>query len=472
LRPLNSRSGESPNDTVWELSAGQLPFFLSYFTRYISCMQRKELTKYALPDAPGIYLFKKGGKTLYIGKAASLRDRVRSYFSPDLAVARAPSIAGMVAEAHTIDWQTTDSVLEALILEANLIKRESPKYNVADKDNKSFNYLAITKEDFPRVQIIRGRELFGISEKARDLQFKNIFGPFPHGGSLKEAVKIIRKIFPFRDSKCIPCDDRSGNEGMVRPTGRIQGVLSRARRMCKPCFNKQIGLCPGVCTGEISKTDYKIQVKHICELFSGNFKGLKRQLVREMKHAASDENFEKAATLRRQCEALEHIRDVSLIKGESRIAPGGGTRIEAYDVAHTAGKETVAVMTVVNNGEPVKDAYRKFKIRTASNNDVAALKETISRRLEHSEWPLPRIIAIDGGKGQVRAVEKILSDSGLMLPVVGIVKDEFHRPERLIGDPQIIKAHERDLLLANSEAHRFAINFHRKRSRRILIDRQ
>jgi len=433
-------------------------------------MTRHEFNKLKLPDSPGVYFFKDIESTiLYIGKAASLRDRVRSYFSADLAESRAPAIAGMVTEAQSIDWQTTDSVLEALILEANLIKRQSPRYNVADKDNKSFNYLVITKEDFPRVLIIRGRELFGISENARDLEFRNIFGPYPHGGSLKEAVKIVRRIFPFRDSKCTPCDDQLFKVSSKGSPWIIQGLpLDK----CKPCFNRQIGLCPGVCTGEISKADYKMQIRHICELFSGNFKGLKRQLVREMKQAAADENFEKAATLRRQCEALEHIRDVSLIKGESRIAPGGGTRIEAYDVAHTAGKETVAVMTVVNNGEPVKDAYRKFKIRTVSNNDVAALKETISRRLEHSEWPLPRIIAIDGGKAQVRAVEKILTDSGLALPVVGVVKDEFHRPSKLIGDSQIIKAHERDLLLANSEAHRFALNFHRKRARRVLIDRQ
>ena len=447
------------------------PIFLSYFTRYISRMQRNELTKYTLPDTPGIYLFKKGRKILYIGKAASLRDRIRSYFSPDLGVTRAPAIAGMVAEAQSIDWQTTDSVLEALILEANLIKRQSPRYNVADKDNKSFNYLVITKEDYPRVFIIRGRELFGLQATGYKLQAT--FGPYPHGSSLKEAVKIVRNIFPFRD-KCIACEDqlfKVSSKGSPW-TIQVETIQGLPLDKCRPFFNRQIGLCPGVCTGEISKADYKMQIRHICELFSGNFKGLKRQLVREMKQAAADENFEKAATLRRQCEALEHIRDVSLIKGESRIAPGGGTRIEAYDVAHTAGKETVAVMTVVNNGEPVKDAYRKFKIRTAANNDVAALKETISRRLEHSEWPLPRIIAIDGGKAQVRAVEKILTDSGLALPVVGVVKDEFHRPSKLIGDSQIIKAHERDLLLANSEAHRFALNFHRKRARRVLIDRQ
>ena len=394
-----------------------------------------------------------GARILYIGKAASLRDRVRSYFSSDLAETRSSAIVAMVSEAKTLEYQTTDSVLEALIVEANLIKRHAPRYNIVSKDNKSFNYLAITKENFPQVLVIRGRDLFGTTLAARSYKLKAIYGPFPHGLQLRDAVKIVRRIFPFRDAKCTPCEDQ----------------LKTKAKTCRPCFNRQIGLCPGVCTGEVSKEEYLRVVRHICELFSGNFKGLKRQLTREMKEAAANEEFEKADSLRRQCEALEHIRDVSLIKADARIAPGGGTRIEAYDVAHTSGRETVAVMVVVNNGEEVKDAYRKFKIRTVANNDVAALAEAISRRLAHTEWPLPRVIVTDGGKGQVRAVEKILAQAGVSLPVIGVVKNEFHRPKRLMGDTQIIKAYENDILLANSEAHRFAINWHRKRRRRALV---
>ena len=408
-------------------------------------MQRSDLKELNIPDSPGIYRFLganptshkaskgKGAKILYIGKAASLRDRVRSYFAADLVKGRGARIVGMVAAATSLEWTVTDSVLEALILEANLIKKHQPQYNVDEKDNKSFNYLIITKEDFPRVLVIRGRELFG--PEGSKLRTKKIFGPFPQG--LREALKIIRRIFPYRDA-CVP------NSG-------------------KACFNRQIGLCPGVCSGEMNKDQYAERIAHICELFSGNFKGLKRDLARTMKEAAKDEEFEKAAALRRQIEALNHIRDVSLIKDEHRIAPGGGTRIEAYDVAHTSGEETVGVMTVVAGGEPVKSAYRKFKIQSAKNNDVAALKEMLSRRLAHAEWPLPRVFVVDGGKGQLNAARSILRDAGIGIALVGVVKNAKHQPERLIGDERAIAAHQKDILLANAEAHRFAITWHKKR---------
>jgi len=397
-------------------------------------MQREELKQLNIPDNPGVYLFR-GPKReiLYIGKAASLRDRVRSYFASDLVSGRGPRIVAMVDQARSLTWQQTDSVLEALILEANLIKRHQPPYNVDEKDNKSFNYLVITKEDFPRFIVIRGRELFGAEGAA--LKIKKVFGPFP--GGLKEALKIIRRIFPYRDM-CVP------NSG-------------------KPCFNRQIGLCPGVCSGEMNKKEYAERVRHIVQIFSGNFQGLKRDLAREMKAAAKSEEFEKAAVLRRQIASLEHIRDVSLIRDELRVAPGGGARVEAYDVAHTSGQETVAVMTVVNNGEMVKGQYRKFKIQSAQNNDVAALKEALSRRLAHAEWPLPRVFVVDGAAAQLGAARRVLRDVGVEIAIVGVVKDERHRPSRLIGDKRAIAAHERDILLANSEAHRFAIEWHRKR---------
>lgn len=412
-------------------------------------MTREDLDKLNLPDEPGVYLFRGAkGEILYVGKAASLRDRVRSYFSKDLAETRSPAIVQMVATAHTLTHEQTDSVLEALIVEANLIKQHQPPFNIMSKDNKSFNYLVITKEAFPRVLPVRGRELF---QKWSDKDIKKLFGPFPEGGSLKEALKIVRKIFPFRDSKCTPCGE-PGNKN------------------CKPCFNRQIGLCPGVCTGEMRKEEYAQRIKHVSDLFSGNFHGLKRDLAREMKEAAKAEEFEKAQTLQRQIEALEHVRDVSLIKSERAISSGGGARIEAYDTAHTGGKETVAVMTVVNSGEAIKDAYRKFKIRSATNDDVGALKEVLSRRLNHQEWPLPRVFVVDGGAGQMNAARRLLREAGIEIPIVGVVKDEHHKPQRLIGDSKAIQAFERDILLANSEAHRFAIEWHRVRRSRASLD--
>lgn len=420
-------------------------------------MTREELAALKMPDVPGVYIFR-GAKDeiLYIGKAASLRDRVRSYFASDIAETRSSAIAKMAATASTLTWTETGSVLEALILEANLIKQHQPPYNIRDKDNKSFNYLVVTKEEFPRVLIVRGRELF---QDWKESDIKKLFGPFPQGSSLKEALKIVRKIFPFRDT-CTPCakemQTRSGLGG-----DKFGG--------CKPCFNRQIGLCPGVCSGEVDAKQYALMLSHITELFSGNFQGLKRQLAREMKSASADERFEEAQVLSRQISALEHVRDVSLIKEENRVSAGGGVRIEAYDTAHTGGSEAVAVMTVVTDGSPVKDAYRKFTIRTSTNDDVASLKEVLSRRLAHSEWPLPRVFVVDGGTAQVRAAAKILKDAGLAIPLVGVVKNDAHKPERLIGDSKAIKAHEKDILLANAEAHRFAITWHRARRGKKLL---
>ena len=410
-------------------------------------MLREDLKKFNLPDEPGVYTFKRGRKILYIGKATSLRDRVRSYFAPDLTDTRGDHIVRMVAEADKLYWEQASSVLEALILEANLIKRHMPPYNAASKDNKSFNYLVLTKEAFPKVLIVRGRELY---QNWKDSQIKHLFGPFPQGLALQDAMKLVRKIFPYRDAKCVPCPEQNVPEGS----------------MCKPCFNRQIGLCPGVCTGEMSKEEYAQQIKNICTLFSGNFKGLKRELTKQMKVAAEAEDFERAAMLRRQCAALEHIKDVSLIKAE-KISSGGGARIEAFDVAHTSGTETVAVMTVVNSGEAYRAAYRMFKIREARNNDVAALKEALERRLNHPEWPLPRAFAVDGGTAQLRAAEKVLKKAGVIIPVVGVVKNEKHQPERIIGDSYIARAYEKDILLANKEAHRFALNWHRRRRGKI-----
>lgn len=409
-------------------------------------MERTHLKTLNLPDSPGVYIFRDArGKPLYVGKAASLKDRVRSYFAYDLAESRSPAVAGMVGKAKRLTWHDTESVLEALILEANLIKKYQPPYNIDQKDNKSFSYLVITKEAFPRVLVVRGREL---AQQWDAKNIKKVFGPYPEGGSLKEALKIVRKILPFRDT----CTPQAG----------------------KPCFNAQIGLCPGVCAGVLSKTEYARNVRHLELLFSGKLAALRRQIAKDMKALVAKEAFEEASVYKRRLEALNHIRDVSLIKNEHRIAFGGAfaadtVRIEAYDIAHTAGSETVGVMTVVENGESQRPEYRMFKIKSATNDDTAALAEVLSRRLAHPEWRMPHVIAVDGGRGQLNAAQKILNTAGVSIPLVGVVKNDRHKPERLIGHEKSIRAHERAILLANNEAHRFAIQYHRKRRRRAMI---
>src|SRR6185437_10368056 len=245
-------------------------------------MTLEQFKKYAkkLPDTPGVYFFLgKNNQVLYIGKATSLRDRVRSYFSSDLPATRGPIITRMVADAKKIEWREVDSVLEALLLEASLIKNYKPKANTDLKDDKSFNYVVVTKEDYPRVLVVRGKELAQKNTFSR----AHIFGPFPHGMQLKEAMKIIRRIFSYRDEKCVPAEDQI-----------------KAGHAPKACFNRHIGLCPGVCTGEISKTEYRKIVRRIVLLFRGKKKQLIAQLEREMQRAAKDEQFEVASQLRRQ----------------------------------------------------------------------------------------------------------------------------------------------------------------------------
>lgn len=429
-------------------------------------MIKDDLKQYDLPDEPGVYVFHDGRKRiLYIGKATSLRSRVRSYFAPDLIETRGARIVKMVENAKHLTWEETDSVLEALILEANLIKKHQPPYNVDEKDNKSWNYVVITKESFPRVLLVRGRELFQSWDEAGTL---HLFGPFPQGGVLKDALKIVRGIFPYRD-KCTPCPDvRLRKSNMVdvgrRTSGRRLGVG------CKPCFDRQIGLCPGVCSGEVGEKEYAQTIQHIAALFSGKKKVLLAELEREMKAAARAERFEEAARIRSQIAALTHIRDVALIKSDKRISSGGsGLRIEGYDIAHTAGSDTVGVMVVIMDSEVSKSDIRKFRIRSVSNNDPAALAEVVSRRLGHPEWPLPRLFVIDGAKAQVGAVERVLAKAGIEIPVVGVVKDEKHRPRSFIGRSDIISSHQKEILLADNEAHERAINFHHARQRKRMI---
>lgn len=399
-------------------------------------MQKKELTKLKMPDKPGVYIFRgKRREILYVGKATSLRDRVRSYFSSDIVKSRGGRIQKMVEDTKTVTWEETDSVLEALILEANLIKKHQPPANTRDKDNKSFNYLVITDEDFPRVLAVRGRDLF---QKWDEKDIGHLFGPFPQ--SLKVALKIVRKIFPYRDK----CEPESG----------------------KPCFNRQIGLCPGVCSTEMSKREYAQVIRNIVMLFSGKKKSLLEKLEKQMAKHAKKEEFEIAAELRRQVHALKHIQDVALIGESYRKSEGGSGasfRVEGYDVAHTSGTNVTGVMTVVVDGEVEKKEYRTFNIRDIANNDIASLKQLLGRRLTHPEWQMPRLIVVDGGKAQVNAARKVLDESGVKIPVVGVVKDEKHKPKQILGDKVMAATHENAILLANSEAHRFSLAKHRRR---------
>ncbi|OHA97242.1 MAG: hypothetical protein A3C63_02960 [Candidatus Zambryskibacteria bacterium RIFCSPHIGHO2_02_FULL_39_82] len=475
---------------------------------FIKNMDIKSLIK-KLPDAPGVYIFRgqpkrsRGlGKILYIGKATSLRDRVRSYMSKGIFDTRSPLIEKMLGQFDAIEHIKTDSVLEALVLEAHLIKKHQPEANIKEKDNKSFNFVIITRENFPRVLIVRGRELLqhhisknksttiycsGLGdnkiddisskfkkeklEERKGMKIGYSFGPFPNSSQLKEAMKIVRKMFPYRDSKCIPCIDRLKKK-KTNDLTLYDISYSVRNKLCKPCFNRQIGLCPGVCIGEITQEQYTEQIKNIILFFEGNKKRLVKNLQVQMKSFAENKEFEKANITKHTLFTLNHIQDISLIKEESkgltlRLGSQGqtldsGFRIESYDIAHLSGTNVVGVMTVVEDGEIKKSEYRKFKIRDNPGvNDTKALSEVLSRRLAHIEWRLPDLIVVDGGTAQRRLMERILRENKLDIPVVSVVKDEHHRPKQILGDKKHLM-YEREILLSNSEAHRFAITFHKQ----------
>lgn len=400
-------------------------------------MKKKDVQK--LPKTPGVYLFKKKGmKTpLYVGKATVLSERVKSYFNKDVIDSRGPAIIKMVEEATEIETIPTDSVLEALLLETDLIKKLKPRYNVKERDDKSHNFVVITKEDYPQVLLMRGKALH--DEDAG--HFQKIYGPFPHSGELREALKIIRKVFPWRDGKCIPG----------------QG---------KPCFNRQIELCPGVCTREISKREYNFYTRNIKLFLSGKKKEVIANLTKKMGVLSKQKNFEEAAVLRNKIFALKHIHDVALLKRED-IRVKKGERVEAYDIAHLSGTDVVGVMVVMKGGSLSKNDYRKFKLKNQKNDDVGNLREILSRRFNHDEWEFPDLIVIDGGKGQINAAKEILKEQKIsQIPIVSVVKDKRHKPHRFLGSSYYVKTQKDNIILINQEAHRFAISYHREKRRK------
>lgn len=413
-------------------------------------MQNSYFKKIKLPDAPGVYFFRKGKDILYIGKATSLRDRTKSYFTKDLIETRGPILVDMIFKAGKIDWQETDSVLEAIILEANLIKKHQPYYNTKEKSDKSFNYVCVTKEKLPKVVIIRGKNL-------EPSLYNGVYGPYTSPTQLREAVKIIRRIFPFLDEKS-------------------KNYME---------FYKQINLVPDL-------DDHKMYLQNIRNIklfFEGKKKQILRNLKKEMKEYAKGREFEKAGEIKRQIFALQHINDIALLKNstagdkifgpapffgrikgnkvgpsDTKISlPAALFRIEAYDIAHMGGKNMVGVMTVMEDGEVVKSEYKKFKIRTQSDaNDTGALKEVLERRLAHTEWPYPSLIVVDGGIAQINVAKMALKGVDGQIPVVSVLKDERHKPKDIMGDASFAIKYKREILLANSEAHRFAIAYHKK----------
>lgn len=404
-----------------------------------------------LPDNPGIYLFYSANRALlYVGKATSLKQRVKSYWQKQ----RNPRpIEEMIHQVVDINWVETESVLEAIIMEANYIKKFNPKYNVLGKDDKSWNYLYLTKDRFSRLATLRQHEINKIDKG----KIRAIFGPYP-GLNTKEAMTVLRKMFFWSD-----CDPHAN----------------------KPCFYYQLDQCLGVCTGEISAPDYEKRVIRPLILFlSGKKKQIIKDFEKQMLMASKKENFEEATRLRNQLYQLKKIQDITLInrsffEDELFLEKEDGSHfklkekyshIEGYDISNLGSSDKVGSLVLFQNGEPKKSGYKKFNIKgVIGQSDVDCLKEIISRRFSHSEWGRPDLLLIDGGRGQVNAVKTILAEKNISIPIVGIAKGPARKKnEFILGEknPELVAwvfGHQELLIRVRDEAHRFAINFNRSK---------
>lgn len=395
-----------------------------------------------LPDHPGIYFFcGEGGVILYIGKATSLRDRVKSYLD-----VKEPAKQRMVIEARTIEFQLFDTVLEAVIAELKAIKKHKPKYNILQKDDKSLAYLVFTDEEYPRLTIMRGREIerLGIDNAARDkIKIARSFGPFFASKTIEKILQILRPIIIFRSCK---------NPAQKR------------------CLYGRIHQCPLHNDPPLSKVEYKRNLNAIAAIFNGKTKQLLTRLNSELKSATQIQDFERAAILRDQIFGLTHINDITLIE-ERTSQEDIPRRLEAYDISHFGGKDAVGAFIVLANGKIERSQYRKFIIRGKdTQDDPRMIEEVLLRRLAHKEWVYPDLIMLDGGITQLKAGARALAKLELTnIALVASAKGEDRKANHLLwyDPPQEQLFDQKELLklikLAQMEVHRFVISFQKTR---------
>ena len=421
-----------------------------------------------LPNNPGVYFHKnKTGEIIYVGKAAVLRNRVRQYFQASRHID--PKTEALVAEIVDVDWIEVESEIEALFLEAEMVRRYMPQYNILLRDDKSNLYVRIPmKETYPSVTLVRQPVDDGAS----------YYGPFLSGPSIKRALKYLGRIFPYSVHLTLPP---------------------------RACLQYHLGICPGPETGELDSKVYKLSLKKLSMYLKGERILLVKQLEKEMKRAARLKSFEEAAQLRNQLLALKSLNrqiifsdlenldlskdhalnDLTELIGLDKIP----RRIEGYDISHMSGTDTVASMVVFTNGVADKRAYRKFKMRLPGNDDFAHMYEVITRRMSEKnvkQWGLPDLLLIDGGKGQLSSVVKVLKEKSVILPVIGLAKQfeeivikkdwlQTHLNLKKVKQLQGTVMPSDDFLLVHlpenshvvkllqrirDESHRFAVSYH------------
>jgi excinuclease ABC subunit C len=424
-------------------------------------MTLQQVTQLNIPTESGSYqYYNKAGELIYIGKAVNLRSRVLSYWRKG--TNHTPAKAKMVKEIKRIKWIVTDSEIEALLLEANLVKKHQPYYNVDLRDDKRFYYVYISMEDeIPGVFLTRIIGKSGL-----------YFGPFVNSLAIKETLKALRHIWPY-------CTMR-----------KIQK---------KPCFYYQINRCLGPCAGKVSRKEYLEKViKPMILFFEGKKQNVIKQWKKEKKSLEAKGDLQEMEKrqyyIRHMEQVLENTKVLSVaekyvtdtlelakVMGLSKVPD----RIEGYDISNIFGTSAVGSMVVFRDGEPDKSQYRKFKIKLEKEitdrkkGDVWMLEEMLERRF-NNDWPLPDLIIVDGGKAQLGMAARVLKRYKLDINLVGITKGEGLRsakaPDKLFfpGESQPLKLPLASPALhiikrVRDEAHRFAITYHRNlRSKRFL----
>ncbi|MBI4038384.1 GIY-YIG nuclease family protein [Candidatus Daviesbacteria bacterium] len=414
------------------------------------------LNKSQIPHKSGVYIFKnRNQKVIYVGKAIDLYQRVASYFNKGAHL----RIQNLVEKIASLETVVVESELEALILEANLIKKNLPSFNVRLTDDKDYLYIGITKETFPKIVTVRKKDLKNVNK---------FFGPFPSSQTVKKTLKLLRKVFPW-----------------------CSNPPKKSPKSSKACFYFHLGLCPGPCTGRINQKDYQKIIRRFIAFLDGRKENLVKEIYQDMQKLSAMQQFEQAEILKKVLEGINYLtqpnrvelylENPNFLEEERRLSLSQlqkdlglkkiPQRIEGYDISNTGGKEAVGSMVVLTDGEIDKSQYRKFKIKKGGRpDDVGMLREILSRRLRHREWPLPDLIIVDGGRGQVRAVwETMKQFNNLAISFFGLAK----RLEWLYPlEGEAIKLPKRSLSLKllqklRDESHRFALSYHRKLRDRI-----
>ena len=406
-----------------------------------SSLIKKTLSK--LPFSPGVYFFRdQKGQLLYIGKAASLKDRVGSYFQ-NINNQNRP-IEWVLDKVLKIEYQMTESVLEAYVLEQSLIKKHQPPYNILGKDDKSFCYVIFTQEKFSRILIVRETDKHRFMQKKDgEVRAKRIIGPFVSRKILEEVLRILRKIFPYHS--------------LDQPSE-------------KKCFDFQIGLCPGPYAGKIGVREYAKNINAIKAVLLGRKNIWLKKEERQMRKLAQEKRFEEAAVLRNKILALKRLKDISLLKEDEKevvFEERNKKRIEGYDISSLAGQLFVGSMVVFQGDQgifiPDKKQYRRFRIKNKLiQDDFSAMREVLERRFSRQDWPLPDLILIDGGEEHLKLAKNVLGKNIEKIGLLAVAKGPTRKKIDLRHSGPQICLDEKAIRQIRDEAHRFAITYHRK----------